>query len=423
MKLSTTLREGKMDVRRRYADLGIDVDAAFKALRKVSLSLHCWQGDDVGGFEKSNAELEGGGIQTTGNYPGKARTAAELQRDMEAAYALIPGNHRLNLHAIYGEFGRRHVDRNEIDPEHFKGWAEWSRNRGVPVDFNATCFSHPLACDGFTLSSKDPKKRDFWIEHVKRCRGITDFFAANQEGESVHNTWIPDGFKDKQADLYGHRRILMDALDEIFSVKYPEERVKDAVESKLFGIGSESAVIGSHEFYLGYAITRGKMLCLDMGHFHPTESVADKISAILQFQDAFLLHVSRPVRWDSDHVAILNDELRDLANELVRCGALGKSRLGLDFFDASINRIGAWALGARATLKALLLALLEPREAMLRYEEAGNNFARLALLEETKTMPFGLLWDEYCESAGVPTDRELIDTVMQYERDVLANRD
>jgi len=411
-----------MDVRKRYADIGVNVDAALETLRKVPLSLNCWQGDDVGGFEKAGAELKGGGIQVTGNYPGKARSITELQKDLEMTYSLIPGKHRLNLHAIYGEFGDRYVDRNRVDPEHFESWAKWSRDWDVPVDFNATCFSHSLADGGFTLSSKNSEIRNFWIEHVKRCRKITDFFASNQGGESVHNLWIPDGFKDKPVDLYGHRRILADALDEIFSLQYPEERVRDAVESKLFGIGSESAVIGSHEFYLGYAITRGKMLCLDMGHFHTAESVADKISAILQFQDAFLLHISRPVRWDSDHVAILSDELRDLANELVRCGALNKGRLGLDFFDASINRIGAWAIGARSTLKALLLALLEPREAMLRYEEAGNNFGRLALLEEAKTMPFGLLWDEYCEVSKVPIDRNLIDAVMRYEREVLVNR-
>jgi L-rhamnose isomerase len=409
--------------REMYRELGVDVDAALDILKKQALSIHCWQGDDVGGFERAGAELEGGGIQVTGNYHGKARNLAELRADLEKAYSLIPGRHRLNLHASYGDFGGEFVDRDKIEPKHFDSWIEWGAKHGIHIDFNATLFSHTKADEGFTLSSKDPEIRNFWIEHVKRARKIAAYIGEKQGSPCIHNIWIPDGSKDIPVDRYGHRKILVESLDEIMGLDLSKDQVRDAVESKLFGIGSESFVVGSHEFYLGYSLTRNTLLCLDMGHFHLTESVADKISSFFQFQDELLLHVSRPVRWDSDHVVILNDDLRALMEELVRSDALGKTHIGLDFFDATINRIGAYALGSRSALKGLLAALLEPRKLLKDYDEAGNYFARLALLEEAKLLPMGAVWDEYCRAAGVPTDRELIDEVMKYEHDVLSRRD
>lgn len=408
-----------MDTAGRYAELGVDVQKAIETLKTLQISLHCWQGDDVGGFEQLNSPL-GGGIQVTGNFRGKAETPQQLRDDLNKVYSMLPGRHRLNLHAIYGDFTGKTADRDKINPEHFQSWADWSMEQNVAIDFNPTCFSHPLAADGFTLSSKDKKVRDFWVRHVKKSREIAAFFAKNQKNPSVNNIWIPDGFKDRPADLYGHRCILTESLDEIFQDDFSQ--IRDAVEPKLFGIGSESSVIGSFEFYLGYALTRNKMICLDMGHFHPTESVADKISAILQYQNELLLHVSRPVRWDSDHVVILNDDLYSLALELIRSDALNKAWIGLDFFDGSINRIGAWVIGARSTLKAVLFALLEPRKLLIEYEESKNYYARMALMEEIKTLPFGEIWNQYCESAFVPTDRDLIQEVEHYEHEVLSKR-
>lgn len=406
----------------RYRRLGVDTEAALEALAKIPLSLHCWQGDDVRGFETPEAALSGGGIQVTGNYPGRARSIAELQADLEKAYNLIPGSHRLNLHAIYGDFNGERIDRDEIGPGQFSGWMEWSREKGIPLDFNGTFFSHPRAASGFTLSSKDDSVRSFWIRHARRCRQIAAAFGENQGSPCFHNVWIPDGHKDIPADRMGHRRLLRESLDAVFSDDLSSSLVKDAVETKLFGIGSEAFVVGSHEFYLGYAKERGKMPCLDLGHFHPTELIADKISAILLFFPELLLHVSRPMRWDSDHVVILNDDIRFLMQEIVRSGRIGDVHIGLDFFDATLNRIGAWTLGARSALKGLLLALLEPAEELLRREEAGDYYGRLALLELAHTLPFGAVWDYYCLIRGVPGEEGVMAEVEAYQREVLSCR-
>jgi len=405
-----------------YARLGVDTEDALRKLEGISLSLHCWQGDDVGGFETPDARLDGGGIQVTGNYPGKARTVDELRMDLEKVYSLIPGRHRLNLHASYGEFGGEFVDRNEIEPKHYEGWIEWAKLNKLKLDFNPTCFSHPKVGSGFTLSSRDKGIREFWIEHVKRCRKISALIGRELRSPCIHNIWIPDGSKDIPADRWAHRALLKDALDEALAAEYDSLEMKDAVESKLFGIGSESFVVGSHEFYMGYALTRGIMLCLDLGHFHPTESVADKLSAILQVADEILLHITRAVRWDSDHVVILNDEVRSVAEEIVRGNVLDRVHIGLDFFDASINRIGAWVIGARATLKGLLIALLEPGSKLRELEEEGDNFGRLALMEELKTMPFGAVWDCCCLRADAAVRDAWIDEVRRYEADVTSKR-
>lgn len=406
----------------KYAQLGVDTEKAMRALSRISISLHCWQGNDVGGFETADAELSGGGIQVTGNYPGKARTVEELRMDAQKAFSLIPGSHRFNLHAIYGEFGGKMVDRDQITVDHFAGWVQWAKELGVKLDFNATCFSHPKADNGFTLSSKDDLIRKFWIEHVKRCREISAFFGKQLGSPCIHNIWIPDGMKDTPVARWRHRELLKNSLDEIFKINYDPGEMKDSIESKLFGIGSESYVVGSHEFYLGYAISREKMVCLDMGHFHPTESIADKISAILQFSDELLFHVSRGVRWDSDHTVVLNDDVKAVAEELVRANALDRVNIALDFFDATLNRIGAWVIGTRATQKALLLALLEPNDKLKRAEEKGDYFERLALLEQLKIMPFGAVWDYYCLKNNVPVGEGLIDSIHQYEKDVTGKR-
>jgi L-rhamnose isomerase len=404
----------------RYAELGVDVDKALSTLGAVSLSLHCWQGDDVRGFEGAG-ELSGG-IQVTGNHPGRARTPEELRADLERAYALLPGRHRLNLHAIYGEFRGKPADRDAIGPEHFRGWVEWARQQKLGLDFNATCFSHPKAADGFTLSHPDEGTRRFWVEHVRRCRRIAAGFGRELGAASVHNLWIPDGCKDAPADRWGYRARLRDSLDAVFAEKLPAAEMVDAVECKLFGIGSESFVVGSHEFYMGYALPRRLMLCLDMGHFHPTESVADKLSALLPFADGLLLHVSRGVRWDSDHVVIFDDSLQALASEAVAGGQLGKIRFALDYFDGSINRVGAWVLGARATQKALLLALLTTSELMRKAEAAGDNFSRLALAEEAKSLPHGAVWDHYCQRASVALDAAARAEIVSYGKKVVAER-
>lgn len=406
----------------KYAALGVDVKNALTEIGKVSLSIHCWQGDDVCGFEKPDSSLSGGGIQVTGNYPGKARNVEELRTDLEKAYSLIPGSHRLNLHAIYGEFGKSFVDRDEISPDHFRGWVQWARDRGINLDFNATLFSHPRADSGFTLSSRDRKVRAFWIEHVDRCRQIAAYMGKECGSPCVHNLWIPDGSKDVPVDRTGPRARLKESLDEIYSKKLKSSDMKDAVESKLFGIGSEAYVVGSHEFYMAYATANNLMICLDMGHFHPTESIADKISSILLYSDEVLVHVSRGVRWDSDHVVAFNDDLRSVAEECVRGGNLKRVNLALDFFDGSINRVGAWVTGARATMKALLFAMLEPWEKLTRYEESGRLFERLALLEEAKSLPFGDVWDYFCMEKDVPAGADWIGDVRKYELAVLKKR-
>ncbi len=409
--------------RERFAGLGVDTEAAIAAADAVSLSIHCWQGDDVAGFEREGASLAGGGIQATGNYPGKARGPAELRADLEEVLRDVPGSKRVNLHASYGEFGGKAVDRDAIEPSHFKGWMDWAKARGVKLDFNATLFSHPLAAEGYTLSHRDPKVRAFWIEHAKRARRVGAAMGAAQGSACAHNLWIPDGAKDSPVDKAGYRERLLESLEAIYAEKHPASELEDALEGKLFGIGSESFVVGSHEFYLGYAATRRLFVTLDMGHYHPTESVADKISSVLPFVPGVLLHVSRGVRWDSDHVVTFTDELNDLARELVRSGRLARVRIGLDYFDASINRVGAWAIGARSTRKALLAAYLEPRAALLAADAADDGFARLALLEEAKALPWCAVWDEYCARSGAPADSALVASVKAYEKKVLPERE
>lgn len=410
------------NAKERYAELGIDTDKALERLKGISLSLHCWQTDDVGGFETPDAELSGGGIQVTGNYPGKSGNIGEMRADLDKAYSLLPGKHRLNLHAIYGEFDGKKVDRDEVEPEHFTGWMNWAKERDIKLDFNGSFFSHPKAASGFTLSSPDKGIRDFWIEHGKKSRKIAAAMGRAQNDPSILNTWIPDGMKDLPVNRLKYRSILKDSLDEMYKENISEKEMKDAVETKLFGIGSESYVVGSHEFYMGYAAQNNKIVTLDLGHFHPTELIADKLSSLYLFFDELLLHVSRPVRWDSDHVVILNDDIRYLTEEIVRCDKLEKTHIGLDFFDGTMNRVGAYAIGARATLKGLLLGLLEPQNKLNKYDEEGNAFARLALIEELKMMPSGDIWNYYCENSGVPTDKYLIDNVMKYEKDVLSRR-
>lgn len=422
MTIDSEIKRSYLLAKERYDRIGVNTDGVLEKLKNISLSLHCWQGDDLGGFEKPNAHLEGGGIQVTGNYPGKARTIDELRMDLKKAYSLIPGLHRLNLHAIYGEFGTGLVDRNEINLDHYKGWIDWAKQENLKLDFNATCFSHPNADSGFTLSSKDKVIREFWIEHVQRCRSISAYMGQELKSPCIHNLWIPDGTKDIPVDRWTHRALLKEALDKVYETEYNPSRMKDSLESKLFGIGSEAFVVGSHEFYMGYAISKGKMLCLDLGHFHPTESVADKISAILQFSDEILLHVSRGVRWDSDHVVIMNDEVRNLAEEIIRSNALDNIHIALDFFDASMNRVGAWVIGARATLKALLIALLQPLEKLKNVENKGDLFARLAVMEEARAMPYGAVWNYYCLKMDVPPGDFWIEDVHHYETKVTNRR-
>lgn len=407
--------------RERYALLGVDTDRALQRLAATPISLHCWQGDDVAGFESSGGEL-GGGLAVTGNYPGKARNADELRQDLDQAYRLIPGRHRLNLHAIYAETGGQRVERNELRPEHFAAWVDWAKANGHGLDFNPTCFSHPLAASGFTLASYDPAVRRFWIEHCIASRQIGESFGRALGTPCVTNVWIPDGFKDMPVDRRRPRELLAQSLDELFAQKIDPACNLDAVESKLFGIGSEAYVAGSHEFYLGYAITRQVLLTLDSGHFHPTETIADKISSVMAYIPELLLHVSRGVRWDSDHVVLLNDELQGIMQELVRGDYLGRTHIGLDYFDASINRVAAWAIGTRNALRALLLALLEPIDHLRTLEQAGDYTARLALLEALKSMPFGAVWDYHCLQQGVPVGMAMLDEIRAYEARVLTGR-
>ena len=362
-----------------YGSFGVDTDLVLEKMDQLSISLHCWQTDDVGGFETPDATLSGGGIQATGNYPGKAKNIGQVRADLEKVLSLLPGKQRINLHAIYGDFGGELVDRDQIELKHFQSWIDWCKKLGIGMDFNASCFSHPRAADGFTLSSKNEENRKFWVEHVRRCRAISAEIGKQLGTPCVHNTWIPDGSKDIPIDRNGHRVLLKKSLDEAMAVDYPKSQMKDAVESKLFGIGAESMTVGSHDFYLGYAISNKKLICLDNGHFHPTEQVGDKISACLQFLDEILLHVTRPIRWDSDHVVTLNEDLQLIAHEIVRNNFQSRVNIGLDFFDASINRIGAYVVGARSTQKAFLIALLEPTKLLLELEEKGMNFERLGL--------------------------------------------
>ncbi|HUU17098.1 MAG TPA: L-rhamnose isomerase [Sedimentisphaerales bacterium] len=406
--------------KQRYAELGVDTETAMEQLSATAISLHCWQGDDVGGFE-SDEGLSGGGIMATGAYPGKARTPDELRADLEKALSLIPGKHRLNLHAMYGETKGK-VERNELSPEHFTAWIDWAKANGLGVDFNGSFFSHPKAESGFTLSSADEGIRRFWVEHGIVCREIGAAMGKELGTPCVTNLWIPDGYKDIPVDRKGPRQRLKKSLDEIFAEPMDRNCLLDAVESKLFGIGSESYVVGSHEFYLGYAIENKTLLCLDTGHFHPTEVVSDKISSVLTFLDEILLHVSRGVRWDSDHVVVLSDELRAIAEQIVRGDYLQRVHIGLDFFDASINRIAAWVIGTRCMIKALLIALLEPAEKLREIELDGDYTARLAMLEELKTMPFGAVWDYYCTEQDVPAGPDWLKEVRDYETKVTNKR-
>ena len=411
------------EARDRYANLGVDTEKALEKLEDIPISLHCWQGDDLSGFEKPDSRLDGGGLQVTGSYPGRARTIEELRMDLDKAFSLIPGYHRLNLHAIYGDFQSKGVERDAIEPKHYESWVQWARERHLKLDFNATCFSHPKAESGFTLSHHDQGIRDFWIEHVKRSRFITSYLGHELRSPSIHNLWIPDGSKDNPVDRWTPRKLLKNSLETIYKEEFSGSDIKDSVESKLFGIGSEAYVVGSHEFYLGFALENSLMVCLDLGHFHPTESVPDKISSILQFSDELLLHISRGVRWDSDHVVILNDDLRHIAEEIVRGDVVDKVHVALDFFDASMNRVGAWIVGVRATLKSFLFALLEPIEFLRSMESGDDHFSRLALLEELKTMPFGAVWDYYCLKKNVPPAGEWMKSVKDYEDQILSQRE
>ncbi len=418
---TATIEKAYALAKEQYASWGVDTDQVLGQLARIPISMHCWQGDDVGGFE-NEAGLTGGGIMATGGYPGKARTADQLRADAEKAYSLIPGKHRFNIHAIYLEPGGKPVDRDQIEPKHFSRWIDWAKGLGIGMDFNPTYFSHPKAADGLTLAHPDEGIRKFWVEHGICCRKIGEAIGHALGTPCVTNVWIPDGLKDVTIDRLGPRQRLIQSLDEMFAPAIDPKGNLDAVEAKLFGIGSETYVVGSHEFYLGYAVKSGKLLTLDAGHFHPTETIADKISSVLLYVPELLLHVSRGIRWDSDHVVILNDDLKAIAEELVRGGFLGRVHIGLDFFDASINRIAAWVIGMRAMIKALMLALLEPAAKLREVENAFNFSARLALLEELKTLPMGAVWDYYCLKHGVPVAGEWFDEVKRYEADVTGKR-
>jgi L-rhamnose isomerase len=405
----------------RYAEWGVDADAALRRLEGVAISMQCWQGDDVGGFENAGG-LSGGGIMATGDYPGRARNADELRADATKAFRLIPGKHRFSLHAIYLENDGKRIERNEVAPEHFQRWMDWAAELGIGLDFNPTFFSHPKAADGFTLAHRDQGVRRFWVEHGIACRKIGAEFGRRLRTPCVTNVWIPDGMKDVTIDRRGPREILKRSLDELFAAPIDPAHNLDAVESKLFGIGSETYVVGSHEFYLGYAVANRKLLTLDAGHYHPTETIADKISSVLMYLDEILLHVSRGVRWDSDHVVVLSDDLRAIADEIVRGGFLDRVHIGLDYFDASIHRVAAWVIGTRAMLKAVLAASLEPTAKLREIEIHGDFTSRLALVEEVKTLPLGAVWDYYCQRQGVPVGTAWLDEVKRYEAEVTGRR-
>ena len=406
--------------KKAYAEIGVDTDSVLDKLKNIKISINCWQGDDVNGFLFQDIALSGG-IQTTGNYPGKASTPAQLRADIEQALSLIPGKHKLNLHAIYADTDEK-VDLDELEPRHFASWVEWAKQKGIGLDFNPTCFSHPMADSGFTLSSADEKTRRFWIEHCKRCRKIADYFGRELGQKCVTNFWFPDGYKDIPVDRQAPRERMKSALDEVFAEEYDGRYSLDAIESKVFGIGAESYTVISNEFAVAYAVSHSKACCLDAGHYHPTEVISDKIPTVLLFTDELLLHVSRPVRWDSDHVVILDDELVAIAQSLVRTGLINRTHIGLDFFDASINRIAAWVIGTRNMIKALMRAMLEPIEALKKIELDGDYTSRLALTEEYKSYPFGPVWDYYCETMNVPVRESWLDIVKNYEKKILKER-
>lgn len=406
----------------QYEQLGIDVEAAFAKVKQVPISVHCWQGDDLHGTEVIANELSGG-IDVTGNHPGRARNGEELRRDLEKALSLIPGKHRVNLHAMYAETDGVPIERDQLKPEHFEKWVKWAKLLGIGLDFNPTVFSHPKAADGLTLAHPDEEIRTFWINHCKACRKIAAYFGEQLGTPSLVNIWVPDGYKDTPSDRLTPRKRLKESLDAIYADEYDPMLVLDTVESKLFGIGSEAYVVGSHEFYLNYANQNNKLYLLDTGHFHPTEVVSNKLSAMLLFHDQLALHVSRPVRWDSDHVVTFDDELREIAIEIVRNDALGNIHIGLDFFDASINRVAAWAIGTRNMAKALLHAALMPHRHLKQLQDEGDFTSRLAMQEQLKTYPFGDMWDEYCKRQGVPTETEWLDVVKEYEQQVQLKRE
>ena len=422
LKIKLTMNEQKIKQAyelavERYASLGVDVEKAMEQLQKLQLSMHCWQADDVTGFESAGSLS--GGIQATGNYPGKARNIDELRADILKAVSMIPGNHRLSLHEIYGDFGGKFVDRDQVEPAHFESWMQWAAENNMKLDFNSTSFSHPKSGD-LSLANPDEGIRNFWIEHTKRCRAIADEMGKHQGDKCVMNLWIHDGSKDITVNRMKYRALLKDSLDKIFEQDY--EHMLDSIESKVFGIGLESYTVGSNDFYIGYAAQKNKLVTLDTGHFHPTESVADKVSSLLLYVPELLLHVSRPVRWDSDHVTIMNDDTMDLCKEIVRCDALNRVHVGLDYFDASINRIGAYVIGSRATQKCLLQALLEPLHLLREYEAKGQGFERLALLEECKSLPWNAVWDMFCLKHGVPVGESFIAEVQKYEAEVTSKR-
>jgi L-rhamnose isomerase len=418
MKKEANILKAYEYAKERYGALGVNTDDVLEKLQKISISLHCWQADDVAGFEKQAGALSGG-IQVTGNYPGKARNIGELKDDILKAASLIPGKHRLNLHEIYGDFDGKVVDRDEVEPAHFQTWIDWAKEHDMKLDFNSTSFSHPKSGD-LTLANPNKEIRDFWIEHTKRCRAISEEMGKAQGDPCIMNLWIHDGSKEVPASRLKYREILRDSLDEIFATHY--ENMKDCIEAKLFGIGLESYTVGSYDFYLGYGAKNNKIVTLDTGHFHLTESIADKISSLLLFTPEIMLHVSRPVRWDSDHVVILNDDIADLAREVIRCKALNKVHIGLDYFDGTINRIGAYVIGARATQKAFLMALLEPNQTLQTYEANGQGFERLALQEELKSMPWNAVWDMFCLKNNVPVGEDYIKDVQLYEKEVTSKR-
>lgn len=409
------------DAKSQYASLGVDIDQAVEKLNNLSISIHCWQADDVSGFENPDGELTGG-IQATGNYPGKARSISELRADLEKVLTLIPGSHRISLHASYGDFSEGFADRDQLEPKHFQSWIDWASKVGVKLDFNSTFFSHAKSNSGYTLSDFDPEIRAFWKEHLRRCRLIAAEIGRQQGDPCIHNIWIPDGEKDKTVSRYEHRKLLMESLDEVLAEKISTEYLKDCIECKLFGIGSECYVTGSHEFYMGYAVKNNMMLTLDAGHFHPTETISDKLSSILLFVPEVNLHVSRPERWDSDHVVIIDNELLAITQEIVRSGQMEKVHVGLDYFDASINRLGAYAVGIRATQKAMLQALLEPTLKLREFEIQNKNFERLAYLEELKSMPWSAVYNYYCQQQNVPVGDAYINDIQDYENQVTSKR-
>ena len=401
----------------RYAALGIDTDKAIATLEKTPISLHCWQTDDVMGFE-SNAGLSGG-IQTTGNYPGRARTIDEVRADLEFVNSLLAGTQRVNLHEIYGDFGGKFVDRDQVSVEHFQSWIDWGKSVNMKLDFNSTSFGHPKSGD-LSLANPDPAIRAFWIEHTKRCRRIADAMGKAQGDPCIMNIWVHDGLKDLTVERKRYRELLAESLDEILAEDLPD--MKSCVEAKLFGIGLESFTVGSHDFYAGYCATRKVIYTLDTGHYEPTENVSDIVSSLLLYVPELMLHVSRPIRWDSDHVTLMNDQTLDLFKEIVRAEALHRAHIGLDYFDASINRIGAYLIGTRATQKCLLQALLEPLDLLRQYEDKGQGFEKLALLEEMKSLPFGAVYDYFNLKNDVPVGEEFIGRIQQYEKEVTSKR-